>query len=390
MSQTKSHASQVTATDGTGRKLAAVSNHYNLMVMPAREHTVQFEKAPTSDPSNPVRETAQLSAKEAPKNPGLKIDDTMAEGARKTLYFHFKRMVQHEPGTRAGDDIEELHDMRVAVRRMRAALKVFGEYLDMRAIKPFAKDLRRIGRVLGAVRDLDVFQQKTRKYIDSLPPQRTDELEPLFGVMHAAHQKAREEMLNFLDSPRYARFKKRFSKFLKKPGAAALPAFTEHGEPQPQRIRHVVPIVIQHRLAAVRAYEGYIEGSDVPLERLHRLRIAFKALRYTLEFFREVLHPDTGPLIEEIKDVQDHLGDLQDAVVTCALVRDFLNWGTWGHRESTKNTAQFRPVIAPGVAFYLADRQAELQHLVEDFPATWTRMQESGFFKKTEAVAKDL
>ena len=127
-------------------------------------------------------------------------------------------------------------------------------------------------------------------------PQRANELDPLFAVMHAEHQKARQAMLDFLDSSRYDRFKKRFSKFLKKSGAAAVPAFTEQGEVRPQRIRHVLPVVIQQRLAAVRAYEGYLEGPDVPLERLHRLRIAFKSLRYTLEFFREVLGPDTRQL----------------------------------------------------------------------------------------------
>jgi CHAD domain-containing protein len=206
-------------------------------------------------------------------------------------------------------------------------------------------------------------------------------------VMHSEHQKARLEMLDFLDSARYGRFKKRFNKFLKKTGAAALPACDEHGIPQPQLIRHVVPVVIQQRLAAVRAYEGYLEGPDVPLERLHRLRIAFKSLRYTLEFFREVLHPDTGQLIEEIKVVQDHLGDLQDAVVTCTIVRDFLYWGTWVHKGSIKNIADFKPVIAPGVVSYLSARQSELQNLVATFPALWARMQQDGFFKKVAAVA---
>ena len=43
----------------------------------------------------------------------------MAEVARKTLYFQFQRMLYHEPGTRLGQDNEELHDMRVATRRMR-------------------------------------------------------------------------------------------------------------------------------------------------------------------------------------------------------------------------------------------------------------------------------
>jgi len=386
----KARASRAATGSGATRKLTAVIHHAASAAMPADEHALRLQKTPAPDPENPVAGTAHRPVNKLPKNPGLKIDETMAEGACKTLYFHFKRMVEHEPGTRAGEDIEELHDMRVATRRMRAALRVFGEYLDMRAMKPFVKDLRRTGRALGAVRDLDVFQQKTRRYSDTLPPERANELDPLFAVMHAEHQKARQAMLDFLDSPRYDRFKNRFNKFLKKPGAAALPACAEHGEPRPQRMRHVVPVVIQQRLAVVRAYDGYLEGPDVPLERLHRLRIAFKSLRYTLEFFREVLGPDTGPMIEELKQVQDHLGDLQDAVVTCTIVRDFLNWGTWGSRGSTKNIASFKPVIAPGVVTYLSVRQAELQRLVAEFPAVWDRMQQSGFFKKIAGLTEEL
>jgi CHAD domain-containing protein len=389
-SRAKVHASPSATAGSTARKLAAVHATAHPMAMPSHEHTEPLKKASGPHSESPARKTAHQSIHTVPKNPGLKIDDTMAEGARKTLYFHFKRMVQHEPGTRAGDDIEELHDMRVATRRMRAALRVFGEYLDMSAMKPFAKDLQRAGRALGAVRDLDVLQQKTLCYVAALPPQRANELEPLFAVIQAEHQKARQALLDFLDSPRYERFKKRFSKFLKKPGAAAVPVFTEQGETRPQRIRHVVPVVIQRRLAAVRAYEGYLEGPDVPLERLHRLRIAFKSLRYTLEFFREVLGPDTRHLIEELKQVQDHLGDLQDAVVTCTIVRDFLNWGTWGNKGSTKNIASFKPVIAPGVVSYLSVRQAELQRLVAEFPAVWDRMQQSGFFKKIAGLTEEL
>ena len=386
----KARASRSATGSGAARKLAAVINHAAPAAMPADEHALRLQKTPAPDPEHPVAGTAHRPVNKLPKNPGLKIDETMAEGACKTLYFHFKRMVEHEPGTRAGEDIEELHDMRVATRRMRAALRVFGEYLDMRAMKPFVKDLRRTGRALGAVRDLDVFQQKTRRYTDTLPSGRANELDPLFAVMHAEHQKARQAMLDFLDSSRYDRFKKRFSKFLKKSGAAAVPVFTEQGEVRPQRIRHVLPVVIQQRLAAVRAYEGYLEGPDVPLERLHRLRIAFKSLRYTLEFFREVLGPDARHLIEELKQVQDHLGDVQDAVVSCTIVRDFLTWGTWGSRGSAKNIASFRPVIAPGVASYLSARQAELQHLVAAFPAVWGRMEESGFFEKIAAAAREL
>ena len=383
-SRAKARAPQLSLTDEVGRKLSIVNDQYNPRIIPGEKPFM-----PATEPAA-ARMPDQPHPHRSSKRPGLKVDDTMSEGARKTLSFHFQKMVQHEPGTRLGRDIEELHDMRVATRRMRAAIRVFGEYLDMNEINPFAKKLRRVGRTLGAVRDLDVFKQKTQAYIDTLPPQRQDELEPLLSVMDEEHQKAREQMLSLFDSDYYERFKKRFAKFLKKPGAAALPAFGSRGELLPQRIRHVFPAVLYQRFAAVWAYEALIKGPDMSLERLHKLRIACKGLRYTLEFFREVLHPDTAQLIEEIKALQDHLGDLQDAVVTCNILRDFLTWGTWGHGGSTRETTQFKPVIAPGVVMYLSARQTELQHLVETFPSAWVRMQQTGFVQKIAEIVKAL
>ena len=348
--------------------LAALIDQNSAPVSAEENQPVPAAALPAETRRQPAAAAVQPHPRKPPKKPELKINATMAEGARKTLYFHFKRMVFHEPGTRLGQDPEELHDMRVATRRMRAAIRVFGEYLDKHEIQRFAKELRRVGRTLGAVRDLDVFRQKTDRYIDTLPPQQQNGLQPLLAVLEGKHQKDREQLLDFLDSDRYVRFKKRFAAFLKKPGAAALPACSRRGEPLPQRIRHVLPVVLYQQLAAVRAFEELLQVPDPPLEQLHRLRIAFKGLRYALEFFREVLGRDTEQLIEEIKTLQDHLGDLQDAVVTGNLLRDYLNCGTWGHGGAAKRVNEYKPVIAPGVVAYLAARQTELQLLLELFP----------------------
>ncbi|UCC86958.1 MAG: adenylate kinase, partial [Anaerolineales bacterium] len=294
-------------------------------------------------------------------------------------YLHFQRMLYHEPGTRLGEDIEELHDMRVATRRMRAAFQVFGDYLDMEQMAPFLKGLRRTGRALGGVRDLDVFWEKTQHYLDTLPPEQPVDLGPLRAVWEAQRQIAREQMVAYLDSKRYSRFKTEFEDFLQKPDAGALPVISQQGEPAPHRLRHVVPVAVYQRLGAVLAYDEWVTAPNVPLERLHQLRITAKALRYTLEYFEEVLGSEAKNLIDEVKGLQDHLGDLQDAVVASNLLRDFLTWGTWGHAQAKKAAWPQEPIVAPGVATYLAARQAELQNLVETFPQTWARFQRPEF-----------
>src|SRR5690606_3507983 len=94
------------------------------------------------------------------------------------------------------------------------------------------------------------------------------------------------------------------------------------GEPQPYRVRHVAPVAIYERLAAVRAYDEWVTIPSPPVARLHALRIVCKRLRYAVEFFREALGPEAKILINQVVGMQDHLGELQDAVVASGILRD--------------------------------------------------------------------
>jgi CHAD domain-containing protein/transposase-like protein len=340
-----------------------------------------------AEPAEAAAPRAPAAPDHHPARPGIRIDDTMATAAVKTLRFHFHRMLDHEEGTRLGDDPEELHDMRVATRRMRAALQVFAGHLDPKAVRPIAKGLRRTGRTLGAVRDLDVFYGKTQGYLETLPEECRYGLDPLLAAWRAEREAARARLLEYLDSDQYRRFVARFQEFLEKPEAAELPALAADGSVVPHRVADVLPAVIYQRMAAVWAYAGPLAAPDPPLVRFHRLRIAGKFLRYTLEFFEEVLGPEGRPLIRSTKDLQDHLGDLQDAVVTCGVLRTFLTWGAW----NPPRRASHEPpgVVAPGVAAYLARRQRELQELVDTFPSTWAKVNGPQFGRELATVAVD-
>ncbi len=315
----------------------------------------------------------------------------MGEAANKLLLFHLQRMMQHEPGTREGEDADELHDMRVATRRMRAALRVFADYLDSAEYKPFLKQVRATGRELGAVRDLDVFRIKTQNYIDSLPPEEQSGLDPLMEAWAEERERAREELIAYLDSGRYQRFKEKFEHFLRTPGAGAGRNFGAAGEPLPTLVGDVLPGILFERLASVRAFDQAITQPDAPLTRFHELRIASKGLRYTLEFFQEALGPEVKPLIETTKVVQDHLGDLQDAVVTCDVLLGFLGSGTWGPPRPTRKEGRSPfPVNAPGVAVFLAVKQTEIETLMRTFGPVWDEIRSSKFSQPLAALVGAL
>jgi CHAD domain-containing protein len=147
------------------------------------------------------------------KSPDLKVCDTMAVAGRKILQVQFARMLKREPGTRSGRDIEDLHRMRVATRRMRTAFEILGKYYRKKKIKPIVKGLRKTGRALGRVRDYDVLIQKTSSFFLSGLPENSLEHEPLIKIWLEERNIARIKMLVYLDSSKYKIFKKRFKDF---------------------------------------------------------------------------------------------------------------------------------------------------------------------------------
>jgi CHAD domain-containing protein len=296
--------------------------------------------------------------------PPVEPDDPMPEAGRKVLYLHFVRMLANEAGTRLGEDPEALHDMRVATRRMRAAFDLFAPYYERKVLAPFAKGLRRTGRTLGAVRDLDVLLGKAAAYQAGLPPESTDALEPLLVHWQTRREVARRQMLEFLDGPAYRRFTAEFELFLVSPGAGAIAPSPD--EIKPYQVRHLVPRLVTSRYEAVRAYEVVLPGA--PLTTYHMLRIECKRLRYALEFFRDVLGEGAPALIKEVVGMQDLLGELQDAHVAELLLQEFLN----EHRR--KHKKQDPAPRLEGVELYLEAQRAIQAELVGRFPAPWTSL----------------
>jgi CHAD domain-containing protein len=321
----------------------------------------------------------------------VKPTDSMAGLACRIFSYQFSSMLCHEEGTVKGEEIEELHDMRVAVRRMRAAAKVFETYLDSEQLEPYLKGLRRTLGSLGEVRDLDVFREKAENYLKPLPPGHEHDLDPLFAVLTEEREKARKNMLDYLDSEKYRTFKRDFSDLLASPETLILPAINRKHDALPHRVREVLPSILYARLADIRAYIEWVEGPYLPVERLHRLRIAAKGMRYTLEFFESALGEDSKALIKELKNLQDHLGNLHDAVIAVDLLDSYLRTGEWGSAESEK--ASWKKKFSEGtegIEAYLAYREEELQMLLNTFPEAWEKIKNGNFRERIESVVKNL
>jgi CHAD domain-containing protein len=261
----------------------------------------------------------EVGSKSGPRTIGVVAEDSLPEAARKVLSFHFSKMQRREAGTRTGADAEDLHDMRVATRRMRAAWRVFDGAFKAGKTKKLRRHLARLADRLGAVRDLDVLIEGVEAYRLALDEDDRPGLDPVLSVWRRQRAAARTQLIGELDSDGYATFVKEMDAFLEAGANAAAAIATPTA---PHRVRDRAASQLWAAYEAVRAYELVFTWADV--ETLHELRIAVKWLRYTLEFFGETLGADFGRLLARVVALQDYLGCLHDADVATKLARDLL------------------------------------------------------------------
>jgi CHAD domain-containing protein len=218
-----------------------------------------------------------------------------------------------EPGTRLGEDPEELHDMRVATRRLRAALSLFEAVLPVRA-QVFREELGWLGRLLGAVRDLDVQLQGLADMSSGVTDMhwgpefaRHDPLADLAALLERERADARAAMLSGLDSVRWDRLAKGLTAM-----AQQGPARRSLATRIPAEIGLPDLVLARHDKVAKAAKRARRSGvvSD-----FHALRIRCKRLRYALEFSGDVYGGRTSRFVRELTVLQDELGEMQDAEV---------------------------------------------------------------------------
>lgn len=296
---------------------------------------------------------------------GLNPWDAVPTAARKLLAHFFQQMLNCEGGSRQGEDPEALHDMRVATRRLRSALRLLGPYLTTPLAGRANQGLRRLGQALGAVRDMDVALFKANAYLEQMPEMERNGLEGLLADWHQQREQARRKMLRYLDSRSYTRLLKDMS---------ALLAELERNDPLAsnyQQIGRVAPQFLHLHWQAVRAYSAVLPNA--PIELLHMLRIECKRLRYFIEFFRDVLAPEVTSLIPRVVALQDHLGSMRDRAITIAMIDSHLSRPRPKRARETVQT--YRTVC-----------QAEMQALLENLPNAWKRLDRSKMARVLERL----
>ncbi len=264
-----------------------------------------------------ARGLSLLGKKAKGKAPAITMTPTadLAEAGRAVLRKHWSKLLKNEDGARTGD-VEAVHDMRVATRRMRAMLEVLMVVYEQRTVERLRKGLKRLAAALGVVRDADVWIEAVEAYGAGRSPEEQADLTPLIQTLVEQRASGRRKLMRELESKRMARLRNEVAAFVDSAGAGV------RADAMGLRVRDRAGSALWARYEELRAFEPVMPVA--PVETLHEVRIAGKHLRYTFELFADALSDDSKELHGELVSAQEHLGALHDADLAIAFVDNFL------------------------------------------------------------------
>lgn len=235
---------------------------------------------------------------------------------------------------RLAADVEAVHDMRVATRRLRSALTLFEPCLPSRA-RRWRKGVRRITRALGRARDLDV-QIETLEAALAAHPSWAEGLSGLLSHLTARRRVRQREVVTALADSRRRGVLEEIDSALS-PIALALPA---RGPAWAQAYR----LARQALLGLLDDLASYEADLNRPRAggRHHRMRIAAKRLRYSLEVFQPMYGRAVAHALGAAKGMQSLLGDMHDSDVWAELLRDFAAASPGGTNKALEAFARDR------------------------------------------------
>lgn len=300
-------------------------------------------------PPDEIARLIESAAGEKPLVPAPPVsDEPGAVRLREMIAAQRRELLAHDPGVRLGDDPENLHEHRVAARRIRAYVRAARAYLDPAWRRAVTGLLDELGEATGPVRDLDVLLELLRDELTRLDGPDRAACERLLASVEAEREAARQRLLDALRGEGYRVALTR----LRLP-----PRMAEDARAVP--LDRIARKVLDDLVRTVDRL-GKHPGED----ELHRLRIALKRTRYAVELAAPAGKAGRR-FVDDAKALQALLGEYQDAVVAEERLRELAV-------GDARTAASF-------VAGRLVERQqARRARLAKQLPAAWRRLRRSG------------
>jgi CHAD domain-containing protein len=222
------------------------------------------------------------------------------------------KVIAHDPGVRLGEQPEDVHQARVATRRLRSHLRTFRSLLDERWANDLRDELRWLGDVLGAVRDAEVLLERLEHKVQVLAPIDQPSAEKLLDRLRNDLDRRREQLIAAFRGNRYLALLDRLVLAARRPRLL----LRIDTEADTDVLRGLVRPAWNQLDAAV---DGLAD--DPPDSALHEVRIRTKRARYAAEAVEPVFGKPARAMARALTDLQDVLGDHQDAVIASEWLR---------------------------------------------------------------------
>jgi len=276
-------------------------------------------------------------------------DATAGQLVRHAIARSVAQMVRHDAGVRLGEDPEEVHQFRVATRRLRSDLRTFRPVLDPKWVSRLRRELAWLGAQVGPVRDTDVLAERLQAQAQALPAGDAPAVAALLEHLASQDAEARAVMLEALRSPRYDALLDTLVAAANQPHLT-----TEPGREDRPAVEVIAQLVRRPWQRLARNVHALSE--DPSDEELHVVRILAKRCRYAAEAATPVAGRPAARLAKAVAGVQTVLGDHQDATIAEAWLR---------------RAAAATPDTAIAAGQLIALQRQERTRLRAAWPATW-------------------
>lgn len=265
------------------------------------------------DPTSKVRRALGPLAAGPPELAPVELgsDPSAGDVVRAALTSSVLRLLEHDLGVRLGEAPEDVHQARVATRRLRSDLRTYGDLLDPHWADGLRAALKGAADALGAVRDADVLLERLRRRTGALRDDERPAAERLVATLEDERDRHRKALLQLLAGESYRALLDRLVEGARSPQLSALAA-----EPASD----VLPALARKPWQKLRDAVEQVE-SDPRDEALHEVRIRAKRARYAADVAALSVGRPAARFAKAAAALQDVLGGLQDAVVTEAWLR---------------------------------------------------------------------
>lgn len=245
--------------------------------------------------------------------PELALDATAGDVVRRAIATSVTRLAVHDPVVRLDTDPEGVHQARVATRRLRSDLRTFRPLVDVEATARLRQELRWIAGLLGFVRDGDVLLERMRRRAAGLHEEHARGAAEVLSTLERHRDVAHAQLLTALRERRYLDL---LDRLVAEANAPSL--LPEASRPA----RHVVSGLVGRPWVSLERAARRLGKKPSDAE-LHDLRIRTKRVRYAAEAAAPLFGQEATAFAKAAADLQTVLGDLNDAVVARAWLRDW-------------------------------------------------------------------